>query len=528
MFTNGAVGEWAALSYCWGGKSSFVLNSETMDDLYDGKFCLEEYPRTLQDAIIITKSLGLKHLWIDALCIKQDSPDDWAAEAARMKDVYGGATITIAAAGSRSSSDGILRTRVIAPPTCELSWNNEIEGYSMHHKAFLRSSRTFWDTNLKGEPLNTRGWTLQESLLSPRTLSYGTQQKTWECQSAKVSENARPILPGEFHRDKQFIQSLTSNSINFWQRSKFQAAKFSLRMMPASYTIVPQSWELHHDAMYSRWYEIITDFTGRNLTVGSDTLPALSGIASAFQTLLKDQYCAGLWKNDLIRGLLWNRARPNKNQLPSAGMIMAGHDYRAPSWSWASTSGGPVHNFMAGEKSWQFVTVEETAKISDVETSLKFGDPYGQILAGYLVINTPFCMVSNMNAYFEASEYDSLSDESPNPSLERRLRTEMMIDTSRDEFQQQHCPFAGQQFAVIRVMKHLRSSHTTVGERKETYMPGASFLILETTGEAHEEYRRIGCFRVSVPMDPDPEDENVALIEEMQKTMWTWKKIRIL
>ena len=528
VFTKGEVGEWAALSYCWGGKSSFILNTDTMDDLYDGKYCLEEYPRTLQDAVTITRSLGLKYLWIDALCIKQDSPTDWAAEAARMKDVYGGATITIAAAGSRSSTAGILKPRTIAPPTCELIWDIKIKGHPTQEKVFLRSSRTFWDTNLKGEPLNTRGWTLQESLLSPRTLSYGTQQMTWECQGAKMGENGRPILSSELHKDKKFIQSLTNNNISPWQRSRFHATRFSLLTMPATLTVVPQSWELHHDSMYSRWYEIISDFTGRNLTVGSDTLPALSGIASAFQNLLKDQYSAGLWKDDLVRGLLWNRAHPNKNQLPSTAMTMTGRQYRAPSWSWASTSGGRVHNSMAAEKSWQFITVQETARILHVKTTPRLGDPYGQISDAYLAINAPFCMVSDISLVLEAKADLTLSKELRNHSLEKRLRTEMMIDTSMGEFRQQHCPYAGQQFAVIRVMKHSRSSHSTIGTQKEMYMPGASFLILETTGVAHNEYRRIGCFRVSVPMDPDPGDENVALVEEIQRNKWTWKKIRIV
>lgn len=60
---------------------------------------------------------------------------------------------------------------------------------------------------------------------------------------------------------------------------------------------------LKHDAMCSHWFAIVRDYTGRNLTVQSDTLSALSGIARAFQNLLRDKYFAGVWRNDIIRGM---------------------------------------------------------------------------------------------------------------------------------------------------------------------------------------------------------------------------------
>ena len=216
--TDGQPGSWAALSYCWGGQSNFVLNKETSDSFLGGKIPLDRFPKTLRDAITVTRALGIQFLWIDALSIMQDSAEDWAAEAARMKTVYGGATITIAATSSTSTDCGIFRPRTISPPECRLEWRSSDSKESQYF--FLRLGTVFWDTTMKKEPLNTRGWTLQESLLAPRTLSYGTQQMFWECLERKVGETGRPVYPGERHRDKSFVQKIMTSNLSAWEKTE--------------------------------------------------------------------------------------------------------------------------------------------------------------------------------------------------------------------------------------------------------------------------------------------------------------------
>lgn len=117
----------------------------------------------------------------------QDSHTDWAFEAARVKDVYGGTTLTIAATNSSTTNAGIFHPRLISPNICQLAFGSS--------KVSLRLSTQFSNTALKAEVLNTRGWTLQESILSPRVLSYGSQQMVWECQTLRIGESRRPVLP---------------------------------------------------------------------------------------------------------------------------------------------------------------------------------------------------------------------------------------------------------------------------------------------------------------------------------------------
>src|SRR5438034_1924444 len=63
-------------------------------------------PKTFQDAVLLTRALGVRYLWIDSLCIIQDDEKDWKRENPKMGEVYQYATITIAAAHARDSSEG--------------------------------------------------------------------------------------------------------------------------------------------------------------------------------------------------------------------------------------------------------------------------------------------------------------------------------------------------------------------------------------------------------------------------------------
>ena len=105
--------EYAALSYCWGhDEADFKLTKNSIISK-QSVIALSTLPKTLRDAISITRTLQIPYLWIDALCIVQDSKDDWEKEAAVMGEVYSNATVTIAAAGATKSSEGIFLPRDI-------------------------------------------------------------------------------------------------------------------------------------------------------------------------------------------------------------------------------------------------------------------------------------------------------------------------------------------------------------------------------------------------------------------------------
>jgi hypothetical protein len=182
VVSNGRLGRWAALSHCWGVAS--FLKTE-MGSL--GSHCealpLGLLPPTFKDAILITRALGLQYLWIDSLCIVQDSPQDWLIESTQMGTIYKNAVVTIAAEGAKDSSVGIVgcsvntrkaRVDALVRTKCHSRVRN-LEG-----SLFVTPLVSKWPTHQKG-PLRARGWALQEEVLSPRVLQFTAIHLFWRC-----------------------------------------------------------------------------------------------------------------------------------------------------------------------------------------------------------------------------------------------------------------------------------------------------------------------------------------------------------
>jgi hypothetical protein len=88
-------GRWVSLSHCWGGSSPVQTTLGNLDSHMAR--LPDPLPQTFADAVTVTKMLGLRYLWIDSLCIIQDSQEDWVHESAHMAKVYENAFVTISA-----------------------------------------------------------------------------------------------------------------------------------------------------------------------------------------------------------------------------------------------------------------------------------------------------------------------------------------------------------------------------------------------------------------------------------------------
>jgi hypothetical protein len=102
------------LSYRWSYKiaSTFQLTKSNLEE-YKIAIQLATLPQTIQDAILLTRRFSIRFLWVDALCILQDSDNDWSREAKSMASIYANSLLTIAAA-SESMDDmtsGLFHTR---------------------------------------------------------------------------------------------------------------------------------------------------------------------------------------------------------------------------------------------------------------------------------------------------------------------------------------------------------------------------------------------------------------------------------
>ena len=186
-------GPYSTLSHCWGGSTVAKLVQDNFEDLKGG-FTSDVLPRTFQDAVYVTRAqMKLKYIWIDSLCIIQDSEQDWLTEAASMCRIYRHSFCTIAATRASSGDDGCFVDREawqVNACCIQSSWNNA------ENALYEVISAHFQELNVSRTPLNKRAWVVQERLLSPRILHYGRNQLFWECQELFACETYPQGLPG--------------------------------------------------------------------------------------------------------------------------------------------------------------------------------------------------------------------------------------------------------------------------------------------------------------------------------------------
>ncbi|KAL9599825.1 MAG: hypothetical protein Q9219_003611 [cf. Caloplaca sp. 3 TL-2023] len=286
-----------ALSYCWGGISHYKTVRDNIDHRKTG-FSLGELPAVMRDAIEVTRKCDIKYLWVDALCICQDNEEEWELEAAAMADVYGGAIFTISSLSSPNAETGFLRERrlgAIPIGTITLSygtWRDPLTVYIRKQPRGLRQEFSHAE-------LSKRAWPLQERILSPAVLHYGRDQLLWECNTDHLTSET-----GETETESGVVVRLSDK------------------------TGAP-----HKSGPQDLWDCIVDDFTHRQLSVPSDRLRALSGLASK---LRKDgtrygRYVAGLWESDLDFQLLWHSAKESNTDYGEAYKP----NTQISSWSWA-------------------------------------------------------------------------------------------------------------------------------------------------------------------------------------------------
>lgn len=312
-------------------------------------------PKTIQDAVTVTRQLRIKYLWIDALCIIQDDGPDKMREISKMGEVYQNAKITIAASRSYSVKDGFLQDHPF-PDSIE----------SQLYCGADRRRAKIWlipqsVAEILDDPLASRGWTFQEHLLSSRILNYGSKGVTWHCEEDPVL----PVLPYNVHYTLE-----GNNSGLAWTTFKQRTA------VSRHHDDRDDRKVVEYSPSHGFWLYMVGLFSKRTLTMASDRLLAVSGIASEIsKTVPPDDYLAGLWKNDLIHALGWRREATGA-LLPNGTAPLKNLDL--PTWSWASISAPITHEF----------ALVEIARFlrSDVRPELPSA-PYGNVAGKTLILS---------------------------------------------------------------------------------------------------------------------------------------------
>lgn len=191
--THGLKGQYVALSHCWGLNRHIVTNKINLDT-HKRSIPFGSLPKTFQDAVVLTKRIGIHYIWIDSLCIIQDDVQDWKSEAAKMADVYRDAYCTLAATGSRGDHEGIFVQRT-SQDICTLRYNaKDIDLLVTYIEEDVNTLKDF----LIFSPLSQRAWCLQEKLLSPRIINFTRSRAIWECRSRFETEDLLVLGPNDF------------------------------------------------------------------------------------------------------------------------------------------------------------------------------------------------------------------------------------------------------------------------------------------------------------------------------------------
>jgi hypothetical protein len=337
---------YTTLSYTWGLPGTVLKTTDDNIAAHKNSIPLSTEYKTLEDAIYVTRSMGVKYIWIDSLCIIQDQlqkPSDFDIEGQHMKEIYSNSIFTIAASRGQGTgvscfasrtSDALIKPQRFFPAP---SSNNM---YS--HSYYFIVDHNIWSQAVTDAALNMRGWVFQERLLAPRTMHFCDDQIFWECREfaaceafpwglpSKLTDQDGGFLPFEKHGFKSLIGDLAQSvspaataSSSFWSPRPQQSLQD------------PDGWSI----TLNRWHQVVEAYTKRGLTKPADKVVAIAGIAQKFKPVLHDKFVAGLWDNLIIYELAWTvhylpgfypgDARPID---PQTGQKI----YCGPTWSWVS------------------------------------------------------------------------------------------------------------------------------------------------------------------------------------------------
>ena len=303
---------------------------------------VSKLPAVFIDAFSIARSLGIRYLWLDALCIVQDDKQDWDIEARKMGGIYQSAHVTIAATRSGCVSDSFLpkdnrRSQQVLDIAYKLdspeSGNMALVSGSPNPTEYVKDAR-----------LNSRGWVLQERLLSRRILHFARDQIYWECRQAVQAEDGSSFPLQDFDRDFLFPLPGLMKKINIKTLDEYSPER--------------------DDIFQKAWLSILAFYCDRGFTKASDRMVALLGLVNKLRPLTKRTYLDGNWflpgSQSIPRSLLW---RPENSRRSAEKSI--------PSWSWASRTGKLDFSFHNKDRRIEFNLLGLEAAIGDTPSALR-------------------------------------------------------------------------------------------------------------------------------------------------------------
>ncbi|KAK1829280.1 heterokaryon incompatibility protein-domain-containing protein [Podospora conica] len=367
---------YAALSHRWSPETeTIILTKANLESRQKQGITVDVLPRMMLDAILVLRRLGIEYVWIDSLCIVQDSAADWHSEAGQMADVYSNAELTLSATWVPGVGQSLFCQR---QDPAEFSTTNigPIQANGTR-PCFIRpriphfnadNLETGWSDlyERKYWPLMDRGWVYQEQFLSRRSLHFMRHELIWICLEKHACEC------GLLHKTEENL-------------------------------------EVDPDPPLTMWKSIVEAYSQRVLTKPSDRLPAIAGVAARYSasTYNKEppgRYLCGLWERDFLSLLGWSVVEESCVPRPQLSEPM-------PTWSWAATLGEVEFQGTSGSNEVEVVDVRVeyhgesfVGRVKEAHLTLA-----GPVVVGTVHFNTT-CSTYDETRYHQSAHDPSCSD----------------------------------------------------------------------------------------------------------------------
>ena len=312
-----------ALSYVWGKGEPYMtkLSNVMLHRLHGGlERNLEELPRVFHDAFNLVRCLGVRYIWIDSLCIVQDSSRSWGLNSRAMDLIYGNAILTICAADGVDSSTGL---KAMHPREHDA---HQISAECASGVRLMVSRPP--EIGIKASTWNTRAWTFQERLLFKRCLIFTEGRVYFQCLSTGMSD--------DIFADRE-------------------GAGWSLDLVNAPLQMLR---ELSRRALWV-YTNCVPLYTARILTNRKDVLAAFNGICNLMEKTMQAPFIFGLPSSHFDIALLWQPQNALKRRKPKDDKERAEYNgMQFPSWSWCGWTCDALPSTMGNKSEYKSSMVD--------------------------------------------------------------------------------------------------------------------------------------------------------------------------
>lgn len=315
---------YVTLSYVWGTTQQLMLKRENLFQLQSAGSLSGLTPQTITDAMSFTSDMGYRYLWADVLCIIQDDDADKSSQIQIMGDIYKHSVVTIVAAAGHTSNAGLPGIRT---PRTAVQHKVQVEPASTQQAPLWLMSTVM---PLSGTtdpfpytyhlPWHTRGWTLQEKVLSRRVFTFTGEQLLWSCRQSQR-----------------------------WEETDTETELASLNW----YSMDDADLRLHTDPGHiaeGNLWTLVHNFSRRELCFDGDAYDAFSAILREYEEMNDEQFVWGMPVSEgrFDSALCWVSfdtivRRQGLTTLPTTPLETR---VPFPSWSWLGWKGkiGPNWN----------------------------------------------------------------------------------------------------------------------------------------------------------------------------------------